>query len=259
MSDTISFKGLSALVVEDKEFARKGYVATLKAHGFDAEAAGGVQEAIQKVDNRRFDLAWIDLGLEHGEVFTGLEGKEVIDYIRSLNDTTCVVVVTVIGNADTANDFLTEYKADAYITKERLATRSYGEFFSILSRELEKYKRKRPVDYTDVSSAFFGKDGDDIFLDRLRHSLGIRVSADTVQALLLKAGRRLLPIRYDKEKQKQVQFKFEPNLVGTTFWSRRLGGRVALHFSPVADGKEFGTVPEMMWEKGPLLAYVERV
>src|SRR5260370_10003585 len=96
MNKPPEFNGLSAIVVEDKAPARLGYAATLVAHGFEVETAENVGEAKEKLRNRFFDMAWVDLGLEESEIFTGLEGRDVIEYIMKLGDPTFVMGVTVV-------------------------------------------------------------------------------------------------------------------------------------------------------------------
>jgi len=167
MASDDDFTGYTALIVEDNPQARVGYVANLKAHGFYVEHADSVMSAREKLRKRCFDLAWVDLGLGDPAVFSGLEGKEVIDFIRALSDATFVMVVTVIDDANTAVQFLKGIGADDYVTKDRLTSRPLSELFGRIKTGMKKYERLGRVTVGSVGARFFGESGEDGFYAHL--------------------------------------------------------------------------------------------
>lgn len=67
----------SVLLLEDDAELRRSLEETLSAAGYDVAAAGGVQEAVRRFEERGCDLAVVDLGLPDGS------GLELVQRIRA--------------------------------------------------------------------------------------------------------------------------------------------------------------------------------
>ena len=221
---TGQFAGFNALVVEDKEFPRRGYIATLKAHGFKAAAAAGVDDAKHRIDREFFELAWIDLGLQRGEIFTGREGKEVVEYIRRKRDPTYIMIVTVIDDANTANELITEIGADSYITKAKIETASWIDIFNKIDRGLKQYSARRDFDKNASLRRLF-PDGDDFFLSDLTRITGLNIGANNMLDMLGRTLSRVHPFIIESGKE---TFRADGKVLKAQIWSRKFGNAVEI-------------------------------
>jgi len=103
-------KKAKTLVVDDEELIRDLLVHTLNNYGYEVEAAGNADEALEKMDRSSLELALIDIRMP---------GKSGIELLREIVDKypdTAVVMATQVNEIDTA---LTAMKMGAYdyITK----------------------------------------------------------------------------------------------------------------------------------------------
>ena len=99
------------LFVDDEEGIRVTLSAILQARGFNVTVAASVQEAIQAIENRKFDVLLSDLNIgELGDGFT------VVRAIRKVNPRCVAVILTGYPDFETAVRGIHE-KIDDYITK----------------------------------------------------------------------------------------------------------------------------------------------
>ena len=60
----LNFPGLPrVLVIDDEEGVREGLRALLQTEGLHVETAAGVDDAVGRLDHRRFDLVFLDIDL----------------------------------------------------------------------------------------------------------------------------------------------------------------------------------------------------
>ena len=93
------------LVVDDEDIVRSLLQRTLEVAGYDVATAANGQEALDKVSEMEFDAALLDVKMP------GMSGIEVLQQMTIHHPQTCVVMVTDVGDAETAIDAM---KAGAY-------------------------------------------------------------------------------------------------------------------------------------------------
>ncbi|TMK59406.1 MAG: response regulator, partial [Actinobacteria bacterium] len=97
------------LVVDDELPIRRALTINLKARGYDVEAAGTGEEALDVAARRHPDVVILDLGLP------GIDGVEVIRGLRGWSQVPIVVLSVREGERDKVAAL--DAGADDYVTK----------------------------------------------------------------------------------------------------------------------------------------------
>ena len=84
------------LVVDDEEPIRKTLRMTLEYEGYDVSEGSSGAEALDKIENERYDLVFLDIKMP------GMDGFEVLGELRERTTAPQVVVVSGHGNVQTA-------------------------------------------------------------------------------------------------------------------------------------------------------------
>ena len=87
---------IKLLVVDDEIKFLNSAARRLELRGFDVTRAAGGQEAIDYANERRFDLAILDLRMP------GVDGKQVLKVLKERDDLIEVIIMTGHGSADAA-------------------------------------------------------------------------------------------------------------------------------------------------------------
>ena len=98
------------LVVDDDESHRMMLRAHLEEDGFEVVEASDGHEAVQKVENRFFDLVLIDIRMPK------MDGREALRQIKHFNPSIPVIMMTAYGSIDSAVETL-KSGAEDYLTK----------------------------------------------------------------------------------------------------------------------------------------------
>jgi two-component system response regulator PilR (NtrC family) len=98
------------LVIDDEPDLRTLYELTLLREGYRVETAGTVQDALQLIDAKRFDVIITDMRLPDGL------GLEVLAHLRSSRRSERCIVITAHGSAENAVESLKAGAFD-YLTK----------------------------------------------------------------------------------------------------------------------------------------------
>ncbi|MFC2021573.1 sigma-54-dependent transcriptional regulator, partial [Chloroflexota bacterium] len=93
------------LVVDDEETVRSVLQRMLEVAGYDVATAANGQGALDKVTETEFDAALLDMKMP------GMSGIEVLQQLTAHSPQTCVLMVTAVGDAETAIEAM---KAGAY-------------------------------------------------------------------------------------------------------------------------------------------------
>ena len=101
---------IQILVVDDEPDLRTLYELTLLREGYQVQAAGGVQEAWELLNQQRFDLVITDMRLPDGS------GTDLLKGIRAQQRGERCLVITAYGSAENAVESLKEGAFD-YLTK----------------------------------------------------------------------------------------------------------------------------------------------
>jgi DNA-binding NtrC family response regulator len=100
----------SILIVDDDESTRRSLTLIFGKKGYETETAGTGREAIEKAQDRFFNLALLDIKLPE------VEGVELIAPLKEMHPDMAVIVATAYASLETAVRALNE-GASAYITK----------------------------------------------------------------------------------------------------------------------------------------------
>jgi two-component system response regulator PilR (NtrC family) len=93
------------LVVEDMKLARDYMARTLQKAGYDVLTAKTMSEAQSIIDEKAFDLVFLDLGLGKDDVH-GERGRRVFGHLQSIVPEIPVIIVTADNTAGSAVDLL---------------------------------------------------------------------------------------------------------------------------------------------------------
>ena len=96
------------LIVEDEKNQRELYAMELRDSGYETEQASNGLEAVEKVQDGKYDLVLMDIRMPE------MDGIEALGKILSRNKRIPVVIYTAYSNYK--SNFMT-WTADAYITK----------------------------------------------------------------------------------------------------------------------------------------------
>ena len=152
------------LIVEDDQAIVKSISEFLTGEGFLVEAVGGQRDAIEKLENRQYDLALLDLSLADGNGFS------VCSYIKSHGDLPVIFLTatddeySVVAGLDMgADDYMTKpVRPRELVSRIRSVLRRAGKNQSVVS-----FGNLR----IDTEKAMVTKNGEDLFLSALEYRL----------------------------------------------------------------------------------------
>jgi len=119
----------SILVVDDDESIRRSLTLILGKKGYETETVGTGREVLEKVQERFFNLALLDIRLPD------MEGIELVAPLKEMHPDMVVIMVTAYASLETAVQALNE-GASAYITKPL----NMDEMLAIVNEALEKQR-----------------------------------------------------------------------------------------------------------------------
>ncbi len=100
----------SILIIDDDESACRMLSLMLGKRGYETETAGTGQEALEKVKERFFNVALLDVRLPD------MEGVELLEPLRRMHPDIAIIVLTAYASVETAMQAVNK-GAQAYITK----------------------------------------------------------------------------------------------------------------------------------------------
>jgi len=224
------------LIVEDnKEWSRQ-YNNAATAEGFSTiRVAPSLAPAIELVEEMRFAVAFVDIGLSMGDE-RNADGLRVMEKIRSFGDKTSIIVVTGRDGGDVVpilRDAFKEYHITDVVRKKE----SDPERLRQLVREGlaafgERVSTSEMSGHESLRQAVDGVEPwqlDDQLLRMARIDRGADGLYEFVDKLL--AG--LLPLVWAENSDGAVAADAEARLIHGTGWSRGIGKPIAICFGEV--------------------------
>ena len=98
------------LIVDDDKNTLQGYLKILSQDGFSVEGASTGYQALQKIDEKHFDIVVSDIRMPQ------LDGLTLLKEIQKRNDDISVILVTAYGTIDSAVEAI-KLGAETYLTK----------------------------------------------------------------------------------------------------------------------------------------------
>jgi len=84
------------MVVDDEMIVRESFYHWFNKYGHETETAASGDEALEKLERRRFDLLFVDIKMP------GMDGLELLDHIKARYPETFVVIITAYGSIESA-------------------------------------------------------------------------------------------------------------------------------------------------------------
>jgi DNA-binding NtrC family response regulator len=103
-------KSVSILVVDDEFSVRDSLTKWFKSDGYFADSAADANEALKKLQEKHWDIAFLDIKMP------GIDGMELQQRIKNIDSNIVVIILTGYASIDTAVKSLKEGAYD-YVTK----------------------------------------------------------------------------------------------------------------------------------------------
>jgi CheY-like chemotaxis protein len=104
-------QNVKILVIEDDELSRDALAHLLISEGYEAQSASDGESGLEKARHTHPDFIVLDLNLP------GIDGKQVIEMVRSDVALKSIPILVVTGYEDRAAQAAVDLGADAYLTK----------------------------------------------------------------------------------------------------------------------------------------------
>ena len=136
------------LIAEDQEHVRDALEMLLRAHGYTVLLCSSPHEALSAARQQSPDLALVDMNYRRDST-SGVEGLNLIDSLRQLDNTLPVVALTAWGNVDLAvnamksgaSDFIEKpWRNDSLLEKVHSLTRHGREVRSL--QKISEYEKQ---------------------------------------------------------------------------------------------------------------------
>lgn len=119
--------GRVALVVDDDDIFRSRLCRAFASRGWETVAACDGAKAIEMAQQSSPDLAVVDLRLP------GMTGLEIVERLRSLDETICIIMLTGYGSIATAVT-ATKLGADHYLGKPADADQILNAYLGVMQK-----------------------------------------------------------------------------------------------------------------------------
>jgi DNA-binding NtrC family response regulator len=137
--------GLSILIIDDEPYLPHQFARYLKKHGYEVYTAADGEAGLQELQKNDIDLVLLDLRLPR------MEGLDVLQQIRKLDQDLPVVILTAYGNVASAVAAMklgaADYLLKGFDLDELLLVVQRALDTSAMSRELRQLRRERSDNY----------------------------------------------------------------------------------------------------------------
>ena len=124
------------LVVDDEENIRTSMKGLLSEEGYNVLTAANGTEAIKLIEDDDIDIAFLDV------VMPGMDGLQVLEYIRKLKPELCVVMITAYGNTEMVVQAM-KLGAYDFIDKPFSKPEELERIFTVIRHALEERNLKQ--------------------------------------------------------------------------------------------------------------------
>src|SRR5579883_2311896 len=136
---------LSILIIDDEPYLPHQFARYLKKHGYEVYTAPDGEAGLQELQKNDIDLVLLDLRLPR------MEGLEVLQQIRKIDQDLPVVILTAYGNVASAVAAMklgaADYLLKGFDLDELLLVVQRALDTSAMSRELRQLRRERSDNY----------------------------------------------------------------------------------------------------------------
>lgn len=211
-------EGMRILIVEDIADVWRGFKFFLERAKYVVDIAETRRDAFQKISEKLYDLALVDLQLKDDAGHKG--GIDVLEYLQRLQEGTKVVVVS---GTPMVSDAVASWRAgiDDFIEKNKI-TESH-KILETVEAVLHKYKRASFGGATSLNAYLAAPDVTPIWEGQVQSALG--ASFDVTQQGIWRTFKPHLPIlRLKSSPSFQVDHKNK--CVWGEFWTKNEGSAI---------------------------------
>ena len=164
----------TVLIVDDEEEVRSSVARSLQAEGYSCVTAANGKEALKATSGQDFDLVLLDI------MMPGMSGMEALPRIVADHPDSCVVMVTVVADMQTAveamklgaYDYVTKpfsleaisLRAEKALERKRLLQENRDLRLRLVEQKLEESEQRFKEIFDNVSDEIFYMDTDGKFL-----------------------------------------------------------------------------------------------
>jgi CheY-like chemotaxis protein len=226
----------NVLIVEDESEWRDIYVKTAAREGVrTVKIAAGLAEATTLIDEMQFAMAFIDIGLNVGDD-RNIDGLQVMDKIRSINDETSIVVVTGRSGTDVlpiTKDAIRRYNAHDILGK---ATTTPAEIKEALITGLETFEEKNALRAVPAHAVLKGDLESWQWEGKMLSRTGVQGGIQGLYEFLDRLVSGFLPLVPVKPDAAMV-VETGTDFMHDAYWSRSIGAAVVICFASEAKVK----------------------
>ncbi len=208
-------KNTTVLVIEDNEDLSFQYRLMLQSAGFEVTVTDTKRDAINKLRDRNFSVALVDLQLRDDPTHSG--GIEVLEYIDKLREGTQAVVVSGTPNV---NDAVRSFQAgiSAFIQKGSMDSEVVVDAISNAAKQssIPQYG-----DYQSLAALLAAPNQTPIWQSEMLATLGC--TFDILNKILWQELKPFLPILRNETSEFSLENYTNKQAVAGMFWSKGTG------------------------------------
>lgn len=221
----------NALLVDDDSSWSELYARAIRKVGIESVwTAANYDEAAGKIDEVRFAVALVDIGLGgHNE--RNADGLRVLQKIRDTGDRTSIIVITGRSSDDAmeiARDALKKFNAYEILRKSRVDP---AELRALIESGLQEYERGSGADKEPLYEALRGDMDQMVWDDMIMRKVVISGGARELYRLIDSLFTPFVPLLPGVPGGVRIE---NDDLACGVFWSRGIGAAVVACFGPPA-------------------------
>lgn len=217
----------SILLVEDWKDVREAFKQILENAGYEVETAISKKEAIDKLTERIYDAALVDLQLKDDPSHKG--GIDVLQCIKDLGEGTKAFAVT---GTTKVSDSTASWRAGIvdFLSKSHIT--SAKDLIGPIEKALTDHRRISFGSHGSLAAYLAKPEVTPIWESHLQETLGCRF--DAMQSILWKALNPFFPILRKADGTPSLVLDKEKHAALGTFWSKGRGCAIWLAISAMA-------------------------
>ena len=257
-------KRVRLLVVEDEETTRNMYVRNLGLkENYRIDVAADLTAAIQALESCTYQVAIVDIMLAGPKDTANRDGVMVLERLRDLDEGTLAIVLSAQDETQLVREFLKEYDAYDYLSKDALLKRGLDQMIELVAKAGDNSPVGRSPDWDLVVASLAGERDEPMFVSEVMGKLAFKGGFENLRGNLSSTLRYLVPLVPARDDSGGLDFDENRDAFSGLFWSKGQGCAIEFVLSgSTRDGSD-ASRPEadgvmLEREKGGLRVMVRR-
>lgn len=213
------------LVVEDLPESRRTFSRDMTLAGYSVDTAGSLEEALNRVENKTYHVAVIDLSLDPNDR-DNRDGMKIIRRIHELNEGTKCIILTSFEDLDVAIEGYEELGLVKYLKK--IGGPPSRDLVSVVDEASQKARINELGEYPSLLLLLAGeKESAVLWIDLALRTLKPSNGLAGLDTFLSGLCRGLTPLHPRKEGI-PTEIDEEQKCLHGDFWSKSLGKAVSI-------------------------------